>query len=119
MADSSTPSRTLEIIIKTNTKHEFPLSHTDLLNLPPPNTSEFVVLPKVLDIEPVQSEFRPRLPDISATKNDSGNSINSSLDVIDTDEKEVSLNNQTNMCVKKGQNTSLLDVKSVEGEVTN
>ena len=60
LADSSTPSSTLETIIKANTKHEFSLRHTDLKNLSPPKTSEFMVLPKILDIEPVQSEFRPR-----------------------------------------------------------
>ena len=97
LADSST----LETIIKANTKHEFPLRHIDLVNLSPPKTSEFVVLLNILDIEPVQSEFRPRLPDISAAKNDSGISTGSSLDLINADEEEVSLNNQTDMCVKK------------------
>ena len=110
LADSSTPNSTLETIIKAKTKHEFPVRHTDLVNLSPPKTSEFVVLPKVLDIEPIQSEFRPRPPDIiSAAKNDSGISIESSLDVISTEEEEVSLNNQTNVCVKRGENTSSLD----------
>ena len=97
----------------------FPLRHTDLVNLSPPKISEFLILPKVLDIEPVQSELRPRLPDISAAKNDSGISIDSSLDVINTYEKEVSLNNQTDMCVKKGDNTSSLDsINTGEGEVS-
>ena len=97
----------------------FPLRHTDLVNLSPPKISEFLILPKVLDIEPVQSELRPRLPDISAAKNDSGISIDSSLDVINTYEKEVSLNNQTDMCVKNGDNTSSLDaINTGEGEVS-
>ena len=56
LADSSNPSSTLETIIKANTKHAFPLRH------------------------------RPRLPDISAAKNDSGISIGSSLDLINADE---------------------------------
>ena len=47
LADSSTPSSTLETIIKANTKHEFSLRHTDLVNLSPPKTSEFMVLPKI------------------------------------------------------------------------
>ena len=78
-----------------------------------------MVLPKILDIDPVKSEFRPRLPGISAAKNDSGFSTESSLDVINTDEEEVSLNNQTDMCVKKSENTSSLDaINTDEGEVS-
>ena len=104
--DSSTPNSTLETIIKANTKHEFLLRYTVLVNVSPPKTSEFVVLSKVLDIETVQSEFRPRLPDIvSSTKNDSPISIENSLDVINIDEEEVRQNNQTDMCVKKGENS--------------
>ena len=119
LADSSTPSSTLETIIKANTKHEFSLRHTDLVNLSPPKTSEFMVLPKILDIEPVQSEFRLRLSDISAAKNDSGISIDSSLDLINADEEEVSLNNQTDKCVKKSENISSLDaINTDEGEVS-
>ena len=119
LTDSSTPSSTLETIIKANTKHEFSLRHTDLKNLSPPKTSEFLVLPKILDIEPVQSEFRPRLPDISAAKNDSGISIDSSLDLINADQEEVSLNNQTDKCVKKSENTRSLDaINTDEGEVS-
>ena len=117
LADSSTPKSTLETIIKANTKHEFPLRHTNIVNLSPPKTAEFVILPKVLDIEPVQSEFRPRLPDIiNAAKNNSVISIDSSLDVINTDGEEVGLNNETNMCVKKGENTSSLDAINTDEE---
>ena len=119
MEDSSTPSSTLEAIIKANALQEFCLRYTNLVDLSPPKPSEFVDLPKVLDIEPVQSELRPRFPDISAAKNNSGISVDSSLDVINTDEEEVSLNNQTDMCVKKGENTSSLDaINTDEGEVS-
>ena len=72
LADLSTSSSTLETITKANTKHKFPLRHTDLVHLSPPKTSQFVVLLKILDIEPVKSEFRPTLPDISVAKNESG-----------------------------------------------
>ena len=72
LADSSTSSSILETITKANTKHKFPLRHTDLVHLSPPKTSQFVVLLKILDIERVKSEFRPMLPDINAAKNDSG-----------------------------------------------
>ena len=119
LEDSSTPSSTLEAIIKANALQEFCLRYTNLVDLSPPKPSEFVDLPKVLDIEPVQSELRPRFPDISAAKNNSGISVDSSLDVINTDEEEVSLNNQTDMCVKKGENTSSLDaINTDEGEVS-
>ena len=72
LADLSTSSSTLETITKANTKHKFSLRHTDLVHLSPPKTSQFVVLLKILDIEPVKSEFRPTLPDISVAKNESG-----------------------------------------------